>query len=635
MIRLVKSLSLLLIVCFISTYGQGLDPTICPAGSTPTPVDPLWRLSTQRFEIVTETTDGSKAFEVSQAFSTSRDSIAVVAGGLSTLLYWNFNTNEEFLIESYSIDGRADRACGRVLLDTNSETSVVVKNTSLIKPSVLLGFDPRNKKNVNWSIKFVNNSQIRGYPALKFTSCFFVTDIRATVSVDIYVLNEMLFNIQSADNQSIILQMDVRVKRADGQPESYTYNVFRYVPNPTRREQRQALETPAGVFCPGRTPGRPIPQNVPERVSSNNEALIPEAGASIVSTHGLYDTEVQFTRSDVWFVNPAAGSRWQHYTELHDFANGLRYQYNRTTRQCQVGDILKNSTDATTVPGQPNLIEMGTPQHFFLMDDIEYQYTGEKLCRDRVMCHVWIGEKKVDDTTFQHREWYWGYSIDDKEIEPWIPIKFVWKTYKNAVVVNSYEINIFNFRRNPFSIFEIDYTLADCYRALGPKNGYNLGVLTFVINNDKNYPVTQNLNYLRFHIWETLVFTMFVRPIRISQLLVDVVGNDIQVTFTLLDAPPKQGPVETIFNETSFDGLVDRLKTVLDSNSLFFRARANDRQVILRARPKSLNIAFTSTTNVETKSGGRITTFWIVFVIVGLVLGSVGAALIFKFFVKG
>jgi hypothetical protein len=27
---------------------------------------------------------------------------------------------------------------------------------------------------------------------------------------------------------------------------------------------------------------------------------------------------------------------------------------------------------------------------------------------------------------------------------------------------------IFNFRRNPMTIFEIDYTLAECYRALGP-----------------------------------------------------------------------------------------------------------------------------------------------------------------------
>lgn len=140
------------------------------------------------------------------------------------------------------------------------------------------------------------------------------------------------------------------------------------------------------------------------------------------------------------------------------------------------------------------------------------------------------------------------------------------------------------------------------------------------------------MNYLRFHIWETLVFAMFVRPIRISQLIVDLVGKDIQVTFTLLDAPPTKGPVESLYNETSFDDLVDRLKKIMDANSLFFRARADDRQVVLRARPESLNIVFTTTKNVETKSGGVITTFWIVFVFVGLIIGAIGTFLLAKFF---
>jgi hypothetical protein len=30
-------------------------------------------------------------------------------------------------------------------------------------------------------------------------------------------------------------------------------------------------------------------------------------------------------------------------------------------------------------------------------------------------------------------------------------------------------LDMFNFRRNPLTIFEIDYTIADCYRAMGPE----------------------------------------------------------------------------------------------------------------------------------------------------------------------
>lgn len=165
-------------------------------------------------------------------------------------------------------------------------------------------------------------------------------------------------------------------------------------------------------------------------------------------------------------------------------------------------------------------------------------------------------------------------------------------------------------------------------------DGYNLGVLSFVIDNDKNFDVLGNLNYLRLHIWETLIFTMFVRPIRISQLIVDKVGNDIRVTFTLLDAPPRRGPVENIYNETSFDNLIDRLGTVIDSNSLYFRGRADNRQVILRARPKSLNVAFKTTETKVTKSGGPITTFWIVFILVGVIIGVIGALVGFTFLFK-
>ena len=76
-----KSLSLLLVALFISVYGQGIDRDLCPQGATPTPPHPLWRLSTQRFEIITEMTDGTEALEISQAFSPTRDSIAAVTGG--------------------------------------------------------------------------------------------------------------------------------------------------------------------------------------------------------------------------------------------------------------------------------------------------------------------------------------------------------------------------------------------------------------------------------------------------------------------------------------------------------------------------------------------------------------------------
>jgi len=174
------------------------------------------------------------------------------------------------------------------------------------------------------------------------------------------------------------------------------------------------------------------------------------------------------------------------------------------------------------------------------------------------------------------------------------------------------------------TIFEIDYTLAECYRALGPAENFNLGVLSFKIGNEKNYPIFQNINALRLHVWESLIFTMFVRPTRISHLIVDQDGTDIIVTFTLLDAAPRTGPVENPLKESSLDSLIERLDSIINSNGLAFRAKAGDKQVILRARANSLNIAHRSSRTEYKTTGPKITGLWIGLILVGLLIGAVG-----------
>ena len=204
------------------------------------------------------------------------------------------------------------------------------------------------------------------------------------------------------------------------------------------------------------------------------------------------------------------------------------------------------------------------------------------------------------------------------------------------------------------TIFEIDFALADCYRSLGPSGNefklivfcslvkltieplsrlenFNLAVLSFTIANDKKYPVFENLNYLRLHIFETLMFALFIRPIRISNLIVDQnESNDILVTFTLLDAAPRTGPVEVPIKESSLDTLIERLNAVIDSNALTFRARVNAKQIILRARPDSLNIRHQSSQKKVRSTGPRITGLWVGFIAAGVIVGAVTGFLAFK-----
>ncbi|CAF0789278.1 unnamed protein product [Adineta steineri] len=604
--------------------------------------------------------------ELSQAFSPLRDTIATSSKLGTIQLYSNFITNEQFEVTYSTVAQQQIPVCSRQVIAPQSETSVVRRDTLILKPSVLLGFDARNQWNLHWGLRYDGDETLRGIPANRFKSCFYVDDIKATVSATYHVSDIEKFQAYLPANQSIILQIDVTVTNPRQNIESYTYNVFHYAPNPSRREDRQALETPTGVFCPNRTSTFPVPSNIPDRVSTNVETFIPTLNNSIFSTHSLYDNDFQFTRIDTWYPDPLGGLQWLHASEIHDFVTGLNYHYNSTTGQCIVRDITLNDNDAIVVDGKPSFVQMSSVQHFFLMDDSSYHYTGEKPCGDHVWCHVWIGEKLLTNNIVQQRELYWALAIHGEPLIHSIPMKLVLKNYANGIPVFTAEENIFNFRRNQMTSFEIDHMLADCYRALGPEENYNLGVISFTVANDNEYPVQENIDHLRHTIWQTLITILQVRSIRISNIIVDRDGKDLPVTFTLLDVPPRLGPVEILLQEPSLITAIERLRAVIDAHALIFRAKYGTKEVILRARINSLHVIYTSfdqnsnqcfnqtfarsqnpeecpdtTTEqnlnqnidiVYLSSGPLITGFWIGFIILGLFVGIVGGFFVLKRF---
>lgn len=197
---------------------------------------------------------------------------------------------------------------------------------------------------------------------------------------------------------------------------------------------------------------------------------------------------------------------------------------------------------------------------------------------------------------------------------------------------------------------------------------FNLGVISFILVNDQDYPVQQNINYLQYSIWETLAATLQIRPIRLSHIVVDRDGKDIPVTFTLLDAPPRLGSVEIPLQEPSLTTVTERLRTIIDANGLAFRAKYDNNEVTLRARINSLQIISTSfnpNTNgcenqtfvrsiistecpestidpnleqtIETvykSSGPLITGLYIGFIILGLLIGTVSGFFVLRRFWK-
>ena len=159
---------------------------------------------------------------------------------------------------------------------------------------------------------------------------------------------------------------------------------------------------------------------------------------------------------------------------------------------------------------------------------------------------------------------------------------------------------------------------------------YNLAVLSFKIANEQNLPIFDKLNFFRQHIWQTLAFSLFVRPTRLSNIIVDTEDKNIVVTFTLLDVPPKTGSVENPVREASLDRLVSRLSAFIDDDELVFRARYGSKQVVLRAVPNSLNVEHRSTEVRVLHTGPRITGMWLGFILAGLVVSAIVSFFVFK-----
>ncbi|CAF4383065.1 unnamed protein product, partial [Rotaria magnacalcarata] len=78
------------------------------------------------------------------------------------------------------VNQQAVQKCFRQELTSTSETSVIAPKTLYVKPSILLGFGPRNEENKLWGNLHVGTTDLRGIPANKFISCFEVPDIDAT-----------------------------------------------------------------------------------------------------------------------------------------------------------------------------------------------------------------------------------------------------------------------------------------------------------------------------------------------------------------------------------------------------------------------------------------------------------------------
>ncbi|CAF4356349.1 unnamed protein product [Rotaria socialis] len=633
------------LLSILSIHAQ-IDRQLCPNGAI-TIRDPKWPNISPSFELFAELTSKGGTSEIIQTLGNQRDAIIQTSNGEIIFEYWYFDTNERLTILNGDTNEQSQSVCLRQEIDPLTVTSTI-ESAVFVKPSVLLGYDARDMNNPNFGAKFIGPSQLKFMPVNIFESCFYLNDSRETVAVTYYMSDIEKYPTFGYLNDSIPLRIEVRTKSAaNGNEGTYFYNIFRFLSNLTVEREQHALSLPAGVVCSNQTNTKSIPGNFSEHISINGEVLLSFGNKlAVESFDTIYDQSLQFARFKSLLSNG------EQTIELHDFATGLVYHYLTSTRQCQVWKINSTISDAAPIPGQSQIFQMAKPLHLFLLDDMNFQYVGSRKCHNRMLCHVWIGENLLpDQSEFEQREWYWAYQFNGQNIEPWIPTRLVSTRFDAQHKQTSLmETNLYNYRSDPFSLVAIDNTIADCYRALGPTEKFHYGIFTFVINNQDEKPVQSYSHYLKLIIWDTLADHLKIRPIRLSNVVIDQNKTDLIVTFTLVDNPPLYGPVANPLQEPSLDAVVKNLRTLIDTNNIsFVVVYDNTEGVRLYPKPGSLNVIartptiiiinniteivfeiVTNTTKVTTliskerNRGSKITALWIGFTILGLCIGLVG-----------
>ncbi|CAF0920246.1 unnamed protein product [Adineta steineri] len=564
-----RNLILLLNVCLLFKIFscQEIDLNICPNGLTNFPPDPQWPNNIpNRFEIITELTTDVETIEITQLFlGHNKDVIYFHNYEANLSTYYDFEINEMLTIND-------KLKCDRTEIKPNEYLPFAT--SQIVKPSILLGFNGRNKYNDAFFTRYIGKETIRdGILTQKFQACFYIDQENITINATYYISESSPDQI-IPDIRPDIVQIDVR---SNDYP--YTYNIIRYVSNPSL-----TIKTPSGAYCPNRTITKEFPQNIPSRLSIHADAYTLKDNdhpSKIESYNRLIDESSEFERLD--YTMNKIDTMSPPSTLLVDYSTKLQYMYTRQTQQCTVTNLTTLSMHNTN----ELLFQFG-----HVNDSIRFQYTGLTGCgREHIQCHRWIGQYDSDGFVQQY-EWFWSATFNEIDLQELIPIKaYISTTVKSEPrkTVNQ-EINIFNYNSRPNSMQMIDSTLGECYRSLGPSQGFNYAILRMTLNNDEKYPVHKQLLSLERHVHIQLANDLKIRHIRLSSFVIDITRDttdhqdkDIYVTFTLLENPPG---VSNSLKEPSLIELIRQLAKQI--NDGHFHIQEDDGPYDLYARPNSL-----------------------------------------------
>lgn len=225
-----------------------------------------------------------------------------------------------------------------------------------MKPSVLLGYDHRNQPNPNWGVVYNGTTYIREMPAHIFRSCFYLSDIHATISATYYISDSNQFESYLPKKANMILQIDVSAISDELPQQNYVYNIFDYVSDLSEDEAEEQLDTGEHIFCPKRINSLSLPNDLPTQFSFNQERFQTTQNFTLKSELNIFDRIVGFVQMDSW-IPMVNSSKLSRLIELDDFATGLHYQYDQEKKSCSISPMTEG-VYAVPIDPQSNFLGM-------------------------------------------------------------------------------------------------------------------------------------------------------------------------------------------------------------------------------------------------------------------------------------
>ncbi|PVD29701.1 hypothetical protein C0Q70_08957 [Pomacea canaliculata] len=395
--------------------------------------------------------------------------------------------------------------------------------------------------------RYLGTDVVRGIRVEKWHSCQYMPVLDATVNVTWYFSDKSAWDT-AIGKRSVPVRAVVVGKINDGNNvrsfnHIYDFFHFRDAINP------MDLQLQSGDYCQNRVKQVPFPK-LPKVFSITGEKItFSDESVKTVEEHYDQDNKLNVYR----YQSPDNAGTLQgvlDVTEINDFNSGIAYIINTATGVCQMKNITDGSFKFSYVSGSSGSVRQQTPTEFFLLNGtISYSYGGVKTHRG-INCDTWIGGSvNPDNGHIIRQEWcfattdYQNWELPSLGLDTsyQIPILFTqWEEQDDSQPTSQF--NGFSFDLDRPLISKLD--VSACFHGAQRIN------VRFNVDGGYKSAVTYNIENFKAALRSAVSLFLGVSQLQIADIEVYTGGQNITVTFDLLDTPPTAQDINspTVFN---------------------------------------------------------------------------------------